>query len=51
MSFAGLWESLLPVGRDPAGGYNRFSWTPADAGCRAWSQNHSRQAASASVNE
>ena len=36
MSFAGLWESLLPVGRDPAGGYNRFSWTPADAGCRAW---------------
>ena len=37
MSFAGLWESLLPVGRDPAtGGYNRFSWTPADAACRAW---------------
>jgi len=36
VSFAGLWESLLPVGRDPAGGYNRFSWTPADAGCRAW---------------
>ena len=37
MSFAGLWEALLPVGRDPdAGGYNRFSWTPADAACRAW---------------
>ncbi len=37
MSFARLWESLLPVGRDPAaGGYNRFSWTPSDAACRAW---------------
>jgi N-carbamoyl-L-amino-acid hydrolase len=37
VSFAGLWESLLPVGRDPAaGGYNRFSWTPADGACRAW---------------
>jgi N-carbamoyl-L-amino-acid hydrolase len=37
VSFAGLWESLLPVGRDPVtGGYNRFSWTPADAACRAW---------------
>jgi N-carbamoyl-L-amino-acid hydrolase len=37
VSFPQLWESLLPVGRDPAtGGYHRFSWTPADAGCRAW---------------
>jgi beta-ureidopropionase / N-carbamoyl-L-amino-acid hydrolase len=37
VSFAGLWESLLPVGRDPAaGGYNRFSWTPVDTACRAW---------------
>jgi beta-ureidopropionase / N-carbamoyl-L-amino-acid hydrolase len=37
VSFAGLWESLLPVGRDPAaGGYHRFSWTPADAACRGW---------------
>ena len=37
MSFAGLWESLLPVGRDGAsGGYRRFSWTPEDAACRAW---------------
>ncbi len=37
MTFAALWESLLPVGRDSGtGGYRRFSWTPADAACRAW---------------
>jgi len=37
MSFAALWESLLPVGRDGGtGGYRRFSWTPADAECRRW---------------
>jgi beta-ureidopropionase / N-carbamoyl-L-amino-acid hydrolase len=37
VSFADLWESLLPVGRDGAsGGYRRFSWTPEDAACRAW---------------
>jgi len=37
VSFAALWESLLPVGRDGAsGGYRRFSWTPEDAACRAW---------------
>ena len=36
-TFAALWESLLPVGRDPGtGGYRRFSWTPADLDCRAW---------------
>jgi N-carbamoyl-L-amino-acid hydrolase len=34
-SFAELWESLLPVGRTPAG-YRRYSWTPADRACRAW---------------
>ena len=37
MSFAALWESLLPLGRDAGtGGYRRFSWTPADAECRRW---------------
>ena len=37
MSFAALWESLLPIGRDGlSGGYRRFSWTPEDAACRAW---------------
>jgi N-carbamoyl-L-amino-acid hydrolase len=37
VSFAGLWESLLPVGRDPrTGGYRRYAWTEADRGCRAW---------------
>jgi beta-ureidopropionase / N-carbamoyl-L-amino-acid hydrolase len=37
MTFATLWESLLPLGRDVGtGGYRRFSWTPADAACRSW---------------
>jgi N-carbamoyl-L-amino-acid hydrolase len=37
VSFAALWESLLPLGRDAGtGGYRRFSWTAADAECRAW---------------
>src|SRR6266702_3635647 len=37
MSFAALWESLLPIGRDAGtGAYRRFSWTPADAECRRW---------------
>jgi beta-ureidopropionase / N-carbamoyl-L-amino-acid hydrolase len=37
VSFAELWESLLPVGRDePARGYRRFTWTPEDRQCRAW---------------
>jgi beta-ureidopropionase / N-carbamoyl-L-amino-acid hydrolase len=37
VSFAELWESLLPVGLDPeTGGYRRYSWTEADAACRAW---------------
>lgn len=36
-SFAGLWESLLPIGRDEmTGGYRRYSWTAAGTGCRAW---------------
>jgi beta-ureidopropionase / N-carbamoyl-L-amino-acid hydrolase len=37
MSFARLWQELEPLGRDPGtGGYRRYSWTPADAACRAW---------------
>ena len=37
MSFAELWTELEPLGRDPGtGGYRRYSWTPADAECRAW---------------
>ena len=37
LSFDGLWDALLPVGRDPAtGGYRRFAWTDADLECRAW---------------
>jgi len=36
MTFAELWGELEPLGRDPqTGGYRRFSWTPADAACRA----------------
>ena len=37
MSFAELWQHLEPIGRDlETGGYRRYSWTPADAECRAW---------------
>ncbi len=37
MSFADLWRELGPLGRDEqTGGYRRYSWTPADAQCRAW---------------
>jgi N-carbamoyl-L-amino-acid hydrolase len=37
MTFAQLWRELEPLGRDQqTGGYRRFSWTPADAACRAW---------------
>jgi N-carbamoyl-L-amino-acid hydrolase len=36
-NFAGLWDSLLPIGRDGStGGYRRYSWTPEDQQCRAW---------------
>jgi beta-ureidopropionase / N-carbamoyl-L-amino-acid hydrolase len=36
-TFASLWASLLPIGRDPAtGGYRRFCWSPAELECRAW---------------
>jgi beta-ureidopropionase / N-carbamoyl-L-amino-acid hydrolase len=36
-TFAGLWREFEPLGRDPqTGGYRRYSWTPADAACRAW---------------
>jgi beta-ureidopropionase / N-carbamoyl-L-amino-acid hydrolase len=37
VSFAELWDSLLPLGRDPGtGGYRRYSFTAADAACREW---------------
>ncbi len=37
MTFADLWRDLEPLGRDPVtGGYRRYSWTSADAQCRAW---------------
>lgn len=37
MAFADWWAELAPVGRDElSGGYRRYSWTEADAACRAW---------------
>ncbi|HEY1914976.1 MAG TPA: allantoate amidohydrolase [Streptosporangiaceae bacterium] len=37
MSFTRLWESLLPIGRDPdTGGYRRYTWTEAELACRSW---------------
>jgi N-carbamoyl-L-amino-acid hydrolase len=36
MTFAELWAELASIGRAENGGYRRYSWTPADAACRAW---------------
>ena len=36
MTFAELWPQLEPIGLHAAGGYRRYSWTAADAECRAW---------------
>ncbi|MDX6738964.1 allantoate amidohydrolase [Actinocorallia sp. A-T 12471] len=36
-TFAELWESLLPIGRDAdTGGYFRHAWTEPELRCRAW---------------
>jgi N-carbamoyl-L-amino-acid hydrolase len=36
-SLAGLWDSLLAIGRhEGTGGYRRYSFTPADSACRDW---------------
>ena len=41
MGFAGLWDSLLPAGRDPGtGGYRRYAFTDADRQCREWFSDH-----------
>jgi N-carbamoyl-L-amino-acid hydrolase len=37
VTFAELWEALLPIGRDAAtGGYRRYSFSKADMACREW---------------
>jgi beta-ureidopropionase / N-carbamoyl-L-amino-acid hydrolase len=37
MTFSGLWDSLLPLGRNQqTGGYRRYTWTEADQQCRGW---------------
>jgi N-carbamoyl-L-amino-acid hydrolase len=36
-AFDSLWESLLPIGREPStGGYRRYAWNAADLSCRQW---------------
>nr|WP_306369976.1 allantoate amidohydrolase [Nocardiopsis sp. CC223A] len=35
-AFDRMWADLAPVGRDPDGGYRRFSWAGADTDARAW---------------
>lgn len=36
-AFQRMWRDLLPLGRHPeTGGYRRYAWTEADAGCRDW---------------
>ncbi|BBX71968.1 allantoate amidohydrolase [Mycolicibacterium psychrotolerans] len=42
-SFDGLWDSILDVGRDPAGGYRRFAWTHADLSLREWFAGEARR--------
>ncbi|QSB13781.1 allantoate amidohydrolase [Natronosporangium hydrolyticum] len=35
--FRALWQTLLPIGQDPAGdGWLRYGWSEADLACRAW---------------
>ena len=36
MSVLQLLAELAPIGVGRAGGYDRFAWTSADAGCREW---------------
>jgi N-carbamoyl-L-amino-acid hydrolase len=36
MSFDGLWDDLVPIGRARSGGYRRFAWTPEDHTLREW---------------
>jgi N-carbamoyl-L-amino-acid hydrolase len=44
VTFGDLWRELEPLGRDPqTGGYRRYSWTPADAACRAWFTGQAEQ--------
>jgi N-carbamoyl-L-amino-acid hydrolase len=43
MSFSELWAGLEPIGRcAETGGYRRYSWTAADAECRAWFDEQAR---------
>ena len=35
-AFDRMWADLAPVGREPDGGYRRFSWEGADTDARAW---------------
>jgi N-carbamoyl-L-amino-acid hydrolase len=36
-AFDALWDSLAPIGRDPAtGGINRLPWTENELACREW---------------
>lgn len=35
-TFDRMWDDLLPIGRDPRGGYSRFAWSAADHQLREW---------------
>ncbi|MBE1534595.1 allantoate amidohydrolase [Actinomadura algeriensis] len=43
MTFEEMWADLLPLGRDAAGGYHRFAWTPPELECRAWFAGEARR--------
>jgi N-carbamoyl-L-amino-acid hydrolase len=36
IAFRALWDALAPLGREPSGGYLRYSWSAAERACRAW---------------
>jgi beta-ureidopropionase / N-carbamoyl-L-amino-acid hydrolase len=41
--FTALWRTLEPIGREPGGGYLRYTWTEADAAARAWLADQARE--------
>ncbi len=44
MTFDGLWESILDVGRHPdSGGYRRFAWSTTDLTMREWFTGEANQ--------
>lgn len=42
--FQAVWQSLLPIGREPGtGGYRRYAWNDADRATRRWFQEQAEE--------